>query len=369
MLFTPGVGDAAAPLTVVLGYDLAEATSPNGPVKKLLANRRRVLVADLRGMGETTPDSGRPGLLGDCVPEAYLALHLGRPLLGQRVGDLLAVLAALADESPGGFALEAHGAAGPIALHAAALEPKVFELTLDGAITSWAEVVRTPLSQDQFANVVPNALASYDLPDLAASLAPRRLNIQSAVDPTGRPLSLEQAEAAYAGARGAYRGNGGVEALTVEAGPAGSRGRDRAERRRHFLGRTCSNRNTPFLFAVTMSRRPSPLKSRTSNWVPMPLWSSISCGSKLTLPSAPAAASEPVEAGRLSEPGSLLPWDQNRLPVTRSFRPSPSMSAAIKAWVSETRSGKRSWRAKVGSRPSPRPARTTRCRTGAPSWR
>ena len=123
-----------------------------------------MLVADLRGMGETAPAAGRPGPLGVGVKEAFLSLHLGRPLLGQRVGDLLSVLAALADESPGGFSLIGHGTAGPIALHAAALEPRVVALTLDGAITSWSEVVRTPLTRDQLANVVPGALASTTCP-------------------------------------------------------------------------------------------------------------------------------------------------------------------------------------------------------------
>ena len=54
---------------------------------------------------------------------------------------------------------------------------------------------------------------------------------------------------------------------------------------------SCSRRKTPFLLAVTMSSKPSPLKSVTTNWVPMPLWSSISRGVKLILPSAPRAAS------------------------------------------------------------------------------
>ena len=197
-LFTPAKADGATPLAVVVGHDVAEATGPAGPVEGLLQEGRRVLVADLRGMGETAPAAGRPGPLGVGVKEAFLSLHLGRPLLGQRVGDLLAVLAALADESPGGFSLVGHGTAGPIALHAAALEPRVVALTIDGAITSWSEVVRTPLSRDQLANVVPGALASYDLPDLAATLAPRPLSIRSAVDPTGRPLSQEQVDAAYA---------------------------------------------------------------------------------------------------------------------------------------------------------------------------
>ena len=56
-------------------------------------------------------------------------------------------------------------------------------------------------------------------------------------------------------------------------------------------GPACSSRKTPFLLDVTTSSRPSPLKSATTNWVPMPLWSSISRGVKAILPSGPRLAS------------------------------------------------------------------------------
>ncbi len=197
-LFAPANADRATPLTVVVGYDVTEAVGPNGPVEGLLAKGERVLVADLRGMGETSPEAGRSGPLGVGVQEAFLSLHLGRPLLGQRVGDLLSVLAAinLNDEAPGGISLLGHGTAGPIALHAAVLDPKIKALTLDGSITSWSEVVRTPLTKDQLTNVVPGALASYDLPDLAAAFAPRPLDIRSPVGPAGRPSTQARVDAA-----------------------------------------------------------------------------------------------------------------------------------------------------------------------------
>jgi hypothetical protein len=56
----------------------------------------------------------------------------------------------------------------------------------------------------------------------------------------------------------------------------------------HF--RTCSITKTPFLLADTTSSRPSLLNSATTNWVPIPLWSSISRGVKVILPSGPRLA-------------------------------------------------------------------------------
>ena len=47
------------------------------------------------------------------------------------------------------------GTAGPVALHAAAFEPRISGVSLGCAISSWSEVVRTPLARDQLSNAVP----------------------------------------------------------------------------------------------------------------------------------------------------------------------------------------------------------------------
>ncbi len=211
--------EARGPLVVVIGDDLREAPDPGGPAGEWLERGAPVLVADLRGMGSTAPEA-KPGPFGLDMKEAFLSMHLARPLLGQRVGDLLALLASLAGEFPDGFVLVGKGTAGPIALHAAALEPRVISLTLDGSITSWSAVVRTPVTRDQLSNVVPGVLAVYDLPDLAASLVPRKLIIRGAVDPNGRPLSSEEMEIAYASCRRAYRAEAAEQGLSFRTGPA-----------------------------------------------------------------------------------------------------------------------------------------------------
>jgi hypothetical protein len=110
------------------------------------------------------------------------------------------------------------GGAGPAALHAAALEPRIKRLTLEGALVSWSAVVRTPVSHDQLTNVVPGALAAYDLPDLAAAVAPRPLTIRNPADPTGKPLARAAADDAYRPVRAAYAKAGAEKQLVVTAG-------------------------------------------------------------------------------------------------------------------------------------------------------
>jgi pimeloyl-ACP methyl ester carboxylesterase len=192
---------------------------PGGALEKLVKSGHRVLALDLRGLGETapgTPASGRPNHLGVDVKEAFLALHLDRPLLGQRVGDLLAVVEALAADTPEGFHLIAHGTTGPIALHAAALDRRIKQLTLEQSLVSWSNVVQTPISHDQLANVIPGALKWYDLPELAATLAPRPLAIRQAVDAVGKPLAQAAMENAYSTVRAAYQRLQAEKSLTLE---------------------------------------------------------------------------------------------------------------------------------------------------------
>jgi hypothetical protein len=125
---------AKAVVVYVHGDGKAAAAQAGGPIEKLVKAGNRVLALDVRGMGETAPSAAGKGkdLLGIDVKEAFLALHLNRPLLGQRVQDVLAALELLAHD-PTTKDLPVHlvgvGAAGPVALHAASLDERIGQLT------------------------------------------------------------------------------------------------------------------------------------------------------------------------------------------------------------------------------------------------
>jgi cephalosporin-C deacetylase-like acetyl esterase len=214
------VRDASYVVLYIHGLGKAAETEPGGQIEKFTQNGIDVLALDLRGMGETAPGqpSAKPGYFGTDFRETYLALHLNRPLLGQRVFDLLAVNAFLRSEQKEfpkkTTVLWAKGSAVPIALHAAALEPSISSVVTEGGVVSWAAVVRSPINNDQLTNVVPGALKVYDLPDLATLIAPRRLQIR-AVDPQGGTMKIADVRAAYAECVQAYGDKKGQ--LTLEA--------------------------------------------------------------------------------------------------------------------------------------------------------
>jgi hypothetical protein len=220
--FLPEKAPDQQPLVLyVHGDGKAADAGPGGPIEQLVKAGQPVLALDLRGLGETAPEAtraNRPGYFGTDFKETYLGLHINRPLLGQRAYDLLAVVAALAGDAPRGVHAVGVGGAGPVVLHAAALEPRIGRVTLERSVVSWAAVVRTPLGTNQLTNVVPGALAVYDLPDLAAALAPRPLTIRGTVDPVGQPVPQTALEEAYAVCRRAYGGTDSTR-LKLQAGP------------------------------------------------------------------------------------------------------------------------------------------------------
>jgi dienelactone hydrolase len=192
---------------------MAADAGQDGPLSRHLREGARFLAVDLRGMGETAPAGRRDSPFGADGQEAWLGIHLNRPLLGQRTGDLLAARGKIASDA---VRLWAVGGAVPAACHAAALDPSFKEVTLEGGLVSWSSAVKTPLTRNQLSNVVPGALQVYDLPDLAAAIAPRPLTIRNPVDAAGKPVPQAELEEAYAAARAAYKAAGAEDKLVLE---------------------------------------------------------------------------------------------------------------------------------------------------------
>jgi dienelactone hydrolase len=206
LLFAPDKAKPGAPLLYVPAEGKSAAAARGGALERAVQEGQVAVAIDLRGMGETA---------GADFKEAFLGIHLAWPLVGQRTRDLLAVVGGL----PGDCHLAATGAAAIPALHAAALEPRVAQITLEGMVVSWSAVARMPVTKNQLSSVVPGALEVYDLPDLAASIAPRPLTIRNPVDPAGKPISQKELEEAYKVAREAYKAAGAEQSLILQAAP------------------------------------------------------------------------------------------------------------------------------------------------------
>jgi dienelactone hydrolase len=216
LVYEPKGEVPAAPLVVHV-HELGSAAVAE-QAAKLAGAGRRVMTVDLRGYGETSPalaKDGKTPAFGVEFKESFLCFHLNQPLLGLRVADLLGVVNVSAPRELG-VELFGFGSASPAILHAAAINDRVKSVTIDGGLVSWDNVLRTPISHNQLANVVPGVLAQYDLPDLAAAIAPRPLTIRNPVDAAGKPLSKEGAEEAYKSVRAAYKAANASDKFVIE---------------------------------------------------------------------------------------------------------------------------------------------------------
>ncbi len=170
---------------------------PGGPIEKLVSAGHIVLAVDPRGISAPPPPDSNPEYatyFGPGWKDYFLAYMLGKTYVGMRAEDVLGCARFLAAYEADGDLRRVHvigvGEAGPAVLHAAALEQDLFEsVVLRRSLRSWADVVRTPVTQNQLINTIHGVLATYDLPDLVAALPSEKITVLEPVDASGHPVA------------------------------------------------------------------------------------------------------------------------------------------------------------------------------------
>jgi len=190
LVFNPEEAAAGGIALYVDQEGKAALLAAGGPGAALGAGPRAVCAVDIRGTGETR-QTDRPWApdFGPNLRECLMAYLLGDSYVAMRAEDILACARAAARFAPSGRVdLVAVGNAGIPALHAAALEPRLFaSVRIARALSSWTDVIAAGRHRDQLVNAVHGALAVYDLPDLAAMLG-EKLRIEDPVDARGAPV-------------------------------------------------------------------------------------------------------------------------------------------------------------------------------------
>lgn len=160
---------------------------------------------DIRGIGDLRPDFGKgnPGYESAHQDEnhyAWASYILGKPLVGQRVTDLLAIAAALRnrpDFAGRPIALAARGPMAVPALFTAALDEHIASVHLTGLLQSFRSILETERyaggryerndrAANNATNVAPGLLQSTDIPEILAKLG-QKATVNGTVDATGAP--------------------------------------------------------------------------------------------------------------------------------------------------------------------------------------
>lgn len=138
-----------------------------------------VFACDVRGIGESLPDTCNPGSFHTAYGNDYFyAIHslmLDRPYLGQKTFDVLRVLDWLASVGHTDIHLVGRGWGALAATFAAVLSDHVTQITLKNALTSYAEIAESEHYNWPLSALLPNVLAQFDLPDCFADLSSKNL--------------------------------------------------------------------------------------------------------------------------------------------------------------------------------------------------
>ena len=169
-----------------------------GEIERFINQGITVLAPDLPGTGELGPGS----LKGDAYFGGashnlwYASMLIGRSITGILAGDVVRLARILKGISPEaeiiGFARKEMS---PVLLHSAAFEPEIENVILFDPYSSYRSLVMERFYNPHFVlSAVPGALKEYDLPDLAGSLAPRKLFISGTTDGNGELKEMKRIE-------------------------------------------------------------------------------------------------------------------------------------------------------------------------------
>ena len=193
LLFRPLTVEEPSPWLIGLHQDGMKSLVEDGEVDRWVAQGRHVLLLDLRGIGETSPNDAvwYDKRFGNDAKHLVTAYLLGQSYVQMRTEDLLTIVQWVSqqdDAASGPVDLDATGHLGTVALHAAALEEQLFNaITVRQSLESWQLLVNSKYSKDAFAHVIHGALRHYDLPDLRQSLG-KKLTWLDPVDALGTPM-------------------------------------------------------------------------------------------------------------------------------------------------------------------------------------
>ena len=227
--------EADGPLPALIYLDERGKSADMQTVTALARGGLLVLAVDVRGVGETASRGGRgdedpeswPRLLlgaeANCACNAFL---MGTTMLGLRTFDAARCVDYLLtrdDVDPARIAVLGVGNMGLVALHAGALDARIATTITDGALATYRSIAFSEVYRHPPESFVPGVLSEYDLPNVAAIVAPRRLLMVNPSDPMRAPLELADARQAYATAFETYRLLGREDCFAVRRAPDGER--------------------------------------------------------------------------------------------------------------------------------------------------
>ena len=200
----------------------SDEAEPGGEIEWFVKNGFTVLAPDMIGMGEMGPGIFRGDANIDGVSHNvwYASILIGRSIVGIRAGDVVRLTGLLKRNNE---VTEIYGLArkemAPVLLHAASFDPAITRIALIEPYSSYNSIVMNRFYKSSFIyGVVPGALKAYDLSDLAATLAPRRLLMAGVTDGNEKSTNVESINKELVLIRSAYQDKKAIDHLHLVIG-------------------------------------------------------------------------------------------------------------------------------------------------------
>ncbi|HEY0770066.1 MAG TPA: prolyl oligopeptidase family serine peptidase, partial [Sphingobacteriaceae bacterium] len=190
-----------------------------GDMEWFALNGFTVLSPDIIGTGETGPGVYRGDSFIDSVSYNlwFAAMNVGKSIAGIRAADMVKLAKLLKTD---GTISEVYALAkremAPALLHAAAFDNSISAVAIVQPYSSYRELALTKDYHPDFLHSsVAKAIGKYDLPDLAASLAPKKLLIMNVTDGAGNNSGTPGIKEDLLVIESAYRSNNSLANLQI----------------------------------------------------------------------------------------------------------------------------------------------------------
>jgi cephalosporin-C deacetylase-like acetyl esterase len=226
-----GEGECAIPLILAIPdkagkhpaiiYIHSEGKSAGSEEIELLVNKGFAVVApDLTGIGETGGQYTAESAYSPWYNVWFGSIQISRSILAIQAGDIVRVVRYLEsrdDIDYNDISAIAYGKTCPALLHSALFEDAIKKVALIEPLISYRSLAMNRYySTSLIPSMVAGALTAYDLPDVMAVLAPRKLLILNITDQNNEKVGSELIEKELGIVRSAYAINGSEENLRIK---------------------------------------------------------------------------------------------------------------------------------------------------------
>jgi cephalosporin-C deacetylase-like acetyl esterase len=187
-----GLPAASGPHPAVLWMDAAPvddiAASPD--FARLVKAGSIVLALHPRGVLGEPPPTPTQLALGPYMALFQRAVAVGKTIVGLRVDDTIRAvdwLAARPDVDRSAITVYGTGAQGMVAMHAAALDPRLSRIVVERTLVSYRTALDAGLHRNLSEVLIPSVLAHYDTPDLLVATHPRPVVLVNPANAMGQP--------------------------------------------------------------------------------------------------------------------------------------------------------------------------------------